>query len=78
MPTESDTRPDEIVDESQETKLRGAALKGAGQKDSMDQAPSNPDTSVYLDGEEDTLYEDGIKIGDDSDTLLGTDGNPLP
>jgi hypothetical protein len=24
------------------------------------------------------LYGDGLEIGDDSDTLMGTRGNPLP
>jgi hypothetical protein len=78
MPTEGDTNADDIVDESGETKPRGAVLKGPDQKDAVDHASSDPDNSVYLNDEQDTLYDDGLVIGDDSDTLLGTHGNPLP
>jgi hypothetical protein len=28
-----------------------------------------------LDGEDDSLYNDGLDIGDGTDTLAGTDGN---
>lgn len=34
----------------------------------------NPDTELRLDGESDSLYDDGLDIGDDSDTLAGTHG----
>jgi hypothetical protein len=78
MPTEGDTNPDEILDKSGETKLRGAALNGPDQKGALYRPASDPDNSLYLDGEENTLYEDGLVIGDDSDTYLGTRGNPLP
>jgi hypothetical protein len=78
MPAQENTRPEEIVDRSQEGKLRGAGLRGSDQKDAVDHASSDPDTSLHLDGEEDTLYSDGLEIDDDSETLLGTDGNPLP
>jgi hypothetical protein len=58
MPTEGDTNPDEIINKSGETKLRGAALNGPDQNDAVDRPASDPDNSLYLDGEENTLYED--------------------
>ena len=53
-------------------------MKGSDQKDAVDHARTDPDAAVHLDGEEDTLYDDNLEIGDDSDTLMGTRGNPLP
>jgi len=78
MATEDKTRPAELIDKTGETKLRGARLKGSDQKDAVDHARTDPDAAVHLDGEEDTLYDDNLEIGDDSDTLMGTRGNPLP
>jgi hypothetical protein len=34
----------------------------------------NPDRELRLDGEKDTLYDDGLDIDTDGDTLAGTDG----
>ncbi len=34
----------------------------------------DPDTDLHLDGEEDTLYSDGLVIKGDSETLSGTHG----
>ncbi len=64
---------------SVETQLRGAALNASDQKASVDnveyEKSRNPDAELHLDGEDDSLYSDGLKIGDDSETLAGTDGN---
>ena len=40
-----------------------------------DEKPRNPDTELRVDGEDDNLYSDGLDIGDDSETLAGTDGD---
>lgn len=59
--------------------LRGASLGGAEQKSSVEHADyektRNPDTELRLDGEDDSLYNDGLNVGDDSAPLAGTDGN---
>jgi hypothetical protein len=64
---------------SEDTRLRGAALDAPDQKTSVDyvdyEKSRNPDAELHLDGEDDSLYSDGLKIGDDSETLAGTDGN---
>jgi hypothetical protein len=78
MATEEKTRQEELGDKTGETRLRGAKLKGSDQKDAVDHVRTDPDAAVHLDGEEDTLYDDGLEVGDDSDTLMGTRGNPLP
>jgi hypothetical protein len=67
--------------EAKEPRLRGAELEGADQKVAADhvtyEKSRNPDTELHLDGEDDSLYNDGLDIGDDADTLAGTDGkNP--
>jgi hypothetical protein len=66
-------------DKDSESKLRGSGLKGSEQKSAVDhtayEKARNPDTELRLDGEEDTLYDDGLDIEDDSDdTLAGTRG----
>jgi hypothetical protein len=68
-------------DTAAERKLRGKALEGSDQKESVDHAEyqeeRNPDTELRLDGEKDTLYDDGLDVGDndsDTDTLAGTRG----
>lgn len=59
-------------------RLRGAGLEGSEQKDAVDHAEyeksRNPDTELHLDGEDDTLYSDGLDISDDTEPLAGTDG----
>lgn len=63
-----------------ERKLHGSALKGSEQKAAADHAQyeerRKPDTELHLDGEPDSLYNDGLDVEDDSgDTLAGTRGN---
>jgi hypothetical protein len=78
-----DTKTDEDnvpIDKSGESTLRGAALDGAGQKKSVAhteyEETRNPDTTLHLDdSEEDTLYDDGLELEDDSaGPLTGKDG----
>jgi hypothetical protein len=64
---------------SAERRLRGDALDGSEQKNSVDHAKyekgRSPDTELRLDGEEDTLYDDGLDVNDDeAETLAGTRG----
>ena len=64
-----------------ERKLRGSQLEGSEQKNAPDHADyereRNPDTELRLDGEKDTLYNDGLDIDEDDtdDPLFGTRGN---
>jgi hypothetical protein len=64
-----------------ERRLRGSQLEGSEQKKSVDHAAyeksRNPDTELRLDGEKDSLYNDGLDIDeeDTEDPLLGTRGN---
>jgi hypothetical protein len=64
--------------EAGEANLRGAALDGPEQKKSVDHTAfdkkRNTDTTLRLDDEEDTLYEDGLEVEDDSRPLTGKDG----
>jgi Protein of unknown function (DUF2934) len=64
-----------VVEE--ETRLRGDTL-GANDSSAVDQLAQalkrNPDRELRLDGERDTLYNDGLDIDDDGETLAGTDG----
>jgi len=62
-----------------EQRLRGTELEGAENKAAADhdayEKRRNPDTELRLDGEEDTLYDDGLDTGDDDpDTFAGTRG----
>jgi hypothetical protein len=61
-----------------EADLRGAALDGAERKKSVAHTASdkarNTDSVLRLDGEEDTLYEDGLELEDDSKPLTGIGG----
>jgi hypothetical protein len=65
--------------EAKAARLRGAELEGADQKIAPDHVSykksRNPDAELHLDGEDDSLYNDGLDIDDDTDTLAGTDGN---
>jgi hypothetical protein len=65
-------------DKGGEASLRGAALHGSEQKKSVDHTAydkkRNPDTALRLDGEEDTLYDDGLELDDDSTPLTGING----
>jgi hypothetical protein len=62
-----------------ETRLRGAELNGAEQKSSVDhteyEKTRNPDAELRLDGEDDSLYSDGLDVGDDTESWAGTDGD---
>lgn len=73
--TDADNVP---IDQSGESTLRGSALDGAEQQKSVAhtafEKTRNTDTTLRLDGEEDTLYEDGLEIEDDSAILTGKDG----
>ena len=61
------------------TRLRGDALDGAEQKSSVDHADyeetRDPDAELRLDGEEDSLYSDGLDVRDDTESYAGTDGD---
>jgi hypothetical protein len=65
-------------DTSGESTLRGSALDGSEQEKSVlhtafDKARKT-DSTLRLDGEEDTLYEDGLELEDGSAPLTGKDG----
>jgi hypothetical protein len=66
------------IDRSGESTLRGRALDGAEQKKAVDHTASdktrNTDSTLRLDDEEDTLYEDGLDLEDESGPLTGKDG----
>jgi hypothetical protein len=66
------------ADESGESRLRGPKLEGSDQRKAADhtdyEKTRNPDTILRLDGEEDTLYDDGLDLDDDSPPLTGKDG----
>jgi hypothetical protein len=58
-------------------RLRGTELEGAENKNAADhdayEKRRNPDTELRLDGEEDTLYDDGLDTSDaDPEPLAGT------
>ncbi len=63
-----------------ERRLRGSDLGGAENKRAVDhpdyEKRRNPDTELRVDGEEDSLYDDGLDTeADDDDTLAGTRGS---
>jgi hypothetical protein len=68
-------------DAAAERRLRGGPLKGSEQKNAADheayETAHNPDAELHLDGEKDTLYNDGLDIDDEDtdDTLFGTRGD---
>ena len=65
-------------DPSGEIELRGDDLDGAERKRSVRNsehlAKRDPDAVLHVDGEEDTLYSDGLEVEDDSLTLADTHG----
>jgi hypothetical protein len=73
--TDEDEAP---IDKTGESTLRGSALDGAEQKKSVAhtafEKTRNTDATLRLDGEEDTLYDDGLEIDDDPAPLTGKDG----
>jgi hypothetical protein len=66
-------------DDSGESELRGEALDGAERKRAVDhtkhEKTRNPDAALHVDGEEDTLYDDGLELEDDSAILANTPRN---
>lgn len=62
-----------------EARLRGDALGDADQKSSVEQAEykrrRNPDAELHLDGEDDSLYSDGLDVREDTESYAGTDGD---
>jgi hypothetical protein len=66
------------VDTGGESKLRGRGLDGSEQDKAADHVADakkrNTDTTLRLDGEEDTLYEDGLEVEDNSGVLTGQGG----
>src|ERR1700722_11013829 len=73
-----DNQPD-AIDPSGENKLRGNALDGSEQKRAPDhtayEKKRNPDDVLRLDGEEDTLYDDGLDVDESAPALVTTPGN---
>jgi hypothetical protein len=58
------------TDRAGKSKLRGRLRTGTDQDASVE----NTDTTLRLDDEDDTLYEDGLELDDDSPPLTGIDG----
>jgi hypothetical protein len=77
-----DARDSVGTNEAVESALRGDALVGAERKASPEHADyersRNPDAELHLDGEDDSLYSDGLDVGGDTETYAGTDGDSLP
>lgn len=75
MGTDKSPENDEPPDTLAERRLRGEALEGSEQKDAPDhleyEKKRNPDTELHLDGEEDSLYDDGLDIEADKDPPYG-------
>jgi hypothetical protein len=67
-----------IPDESGESNIRGTALAGSERNQAADHVAfdktRNTDATLRLDGEEDTLYNDGLELEDGSGPLTGKDG----
>ena len=78
MGTVNTDEDDVPIDKTGESTLRGSALDGAEQKKSVAhtafEKARNTDATLRLDGEEDTLYDDGLEIDDDPAPLTGKDG----
>jgi hypothetical protein len=79
-PLSSDQDPDDQAAASDESRLRGSDLGGSETKRAVDHADyekrRNPDTELRVNGESDSLYDDGLDTDDDDDeTLAGTRGS---
>jgi hypothetical protein len=65
---------------TRKSRLRGSALEGSDQKLAPDhedyEKNRDPDAELRLDGEDDSLYSDGmdLEIDEEDDTLAGTRG----
>jgi hypothetical protein len=70
---------DESAPNLVKSRLRGDALDGAEQKSSVDhtdyEKSRDPDSELRLDGEADSLYSDGLDLGDQTESWAGTDGD---
>jgi hypothetical protein len=68
---------DSDADDAGETNLRGESLEGSDRQEAADHAAylkkRNPDKVVRVDGEEDTLYDDGLEV-EDHTPPMGTRG----
>jgi hypothetical protein len=77
-PKTSGERPDS-TDQSAENKLRGDSLAGSERKRAVDHTEyentRNPDTVVRVDDEEDTLYNDGLELDDNTPPMGTTEGD---
>jgi hypothetical protein len=75
----TDTNRPDATEPTGENKLRGDTLDGSERKRAVDHTAydkaRNPDAVVRLDGEEDTLYDDGLDLEEDAPTLVLTPGN---
>jgi hypothetical protein len=69
----------DATEPSGENKLRGDTLDGSERKRAVDhtayEKKRNPDAVVRLDGEEDTLYNDGLELEEGAPSLIVTPGN---
>jgi hypothetical protein len=73
------TNDEKESDTGAERRIRGKNLDGSESKRAADHDSyakrRDPDTELRLDGEDDTLYDDGLDLEDDDpDTLAGTRG----
>lgn len=77
-PKTTDERPD-ATDQSPENELRGDSLAGSERRRAADHTAyekrRNPDAVVRTDDEEDTLYDDGLELEDDTPPLGTTGGD---
>jgi hypothetical protein len=66
------------ADTAAETNLRGDRLSGVDRNNAVDhvayEKTRNTDTTLRLNGEKDTLYDDGLEVEDSSGPLTGKDG----
>ena len=69
-----ETKADNVPDPTGESTLRGAALDGSEQEKSVAhtafQKNRSTDTTLRLDGEEDTLYDDGLDVDESAPALI--------
>ena len=72
------TEPTDPADSTGENKLRNSTLDGSERREAADHTTysrkRNPDGVVRLDNEEDTLYNDGLELEDDTPPLGINDG----
>lgn len=74
----TDNDASDAIDPSGENKLRGDALDGSERDRAVDHAEyekkRNPDAVLRLNGEEDTLYNDGLEVDESAPALITTPG----